>query len=42
MQKTMQKALVATILLLFTSTAHGFCFDEAGTMYGVSPNSSGQ
>lgn len=33
----MQKALVAIILLLFTSTAHGFCFDEAGTMYGVSP-----
>lgn len=37
MSGTMKKALVLIILLLLTSTAHGFCFDEAGTMYGVSP-----
>ncbi len=33
----MLKALVISLSLLFSMNAHAFCFDEAGAMYGESP-----
>jgi hypothetical protein len=29
--------LIAVFLFLFPAFAHAFCFEEAGTMYGISP-----